>query len=59
MLRAGVNLVASDVVRRTFNRYHIQLMAETLFLSCGPPYNASAEPAHPSVTMLRLPQLWS
>ena len=25
-LRAGVNLVASDVVRHTFNRYHVQLM---------------------------------
>ena len=27
MLRAGVDLVASDMVRHMFNRYHVQLMA--------------------------------
>ena len=30
MLRAGVNLVASEVVRYAFNRYHVQLMTSLI-----------------------------
>ena len=30
MLRAGVNLVASDVVWHAFNRYHVQLMTSLI-----------------------------
>ena len=29
-LRAGVNLVASNVVRHAFNRYHVQLMTSLI-----------------------------
>ena len=30
MLRAGDDLVASDVVRHAFNRYHVQLMTSLI-----------------------------